>query len=249
MKPFASASGAARLVAALAVTCLMGAGPALCAGSLAVTMREYEPAAAQLEKSRRKVRDHKGVEAPDEPAVRPFHKRPRRSEPLRRRLCSICHGPWPHGKSATARAFLNMHGRALTCTVCHLETGGRPVSFRRLPPPQGAAEGEEGEIAPFFGTEAQVVFDDDPLFSELERIWEGGALEEKARWHAKVHGPLRKRPRRCRDCHGRGAKLLDLSVLGYGEAEIRALETDRRARILDMYEKRKKRLRLRGLLD
>ncbi len=204
-----------------------------------------------LEKAREQTKEHEAITVIDELPLPPFHRRHPRPRTAKQPFCRICHLSPPHRKDVRARTFLNMHSRFIACETCHFrprEVGleyrwlaydggqaGRPVA------PRAVKEGDESlvpspgaRIVPFHGGEAAVVLADHPFAAEVERRWEKGGEEERARLKARLHVPLEKSGPKCGECHGERSPLLDLRALGAGPARLHAL---RRNAIVRLFER------------
>jgi len=229
---------------------------------------EIDPRA--LDDATKQIKEHKEVELIEDIAVAPFHKRIDEAESKKRPICRSCHQKLPHTKSERSRAFLNMHSRFIACESCHLQKEGVIFDYRWVAYSQPwmgevidatasvhtqADEKVESivprpgaRIAPFYRDEAVYTFSDHSYVSEIERVWNEGSLEERARLKAKLHQPLNSEGRKCKSCHRDKDGILDLQQLGANEKQQRAITHNVISQFFERYKEDDERLRLTDLL-
>ncbi len=94
------------------------------------TLKNTQPTEEQIQKSRKKIEEHKKVALRGELEVPPFHKRGKVDDSLTHSFCTTCHLTPPHTKSLRTRTFMNMHTRYIACETCHFRPKGVPLSYQ-----------------------------------------------------------------------------------------------------------------------
>jgi len=233
-------------------------------------VRDGEPNAGAVAEAKEQLKQHKVVELVADIAIPPFHQRVVERESEKLPLCRSCHQRLPHAKSERSRTFLNMHSRFIACESCHLQPGGIEYEYNWVAYSQPGMEQvidasasvhtladkkidsivprPGARIAPFFEGKPAYIFSDDPFADEIEQIWEGGGLEERARLKSRLHQPLEGEGRPCKSCHTDNEGILDLPHLGANERQQRAITHNVISRFFERYKRDDERLRLTDLL-
>ena len=103
----------------------------LCAEGLYLqTLNSTELTEEQLQKSLKKLEEHKKITLRVDLEVPPFHKRGKVDDSLGNSFCTTCHLTPPHTKSVRSRTFMNMHAQYVACETCHFRPEGVKLSYQ-----------------------------------------------------------------------------------------------------------------------
>lgn len=147
-------------------------------------------------------------------------------------FCVKCHGPIPHSRSTSKRAFLNMHNLFIACHVCHIqeEKSVAPTRFGWIDinngqmcsnPEMGKGVwGEYGaKIIPLKGPDGNsqpVTLEEEEAFTVEFRDREN-KLDDQQRviGNKFIHRKCVETPVRCSDCHNTEKAFIPYTDLGY----------------------------------
>ncbi|MCF7970408.1 MAG: hypothetical protein K9L22_04495 [Methylococcaceae bacterium] len=84
----------------------------------------------QIQKSLKKLEEHKDIVLRGDLEVPPFHKRGKTSDSLAHSFCTTCHMSPPHTKSERTRTFMNMHTQYIACETCHFRPENVALTYQ-----------------------------------------------------------------------------------------------------------------------
>lgn len=161
----------------------------------------------------------------------------------RRSECLLCHPPLPHVSSRAERAFLNLHGRFMTCEGCHGIEAQRPgAAYAWVDLGGPAARPAPSELP---GALISVTGPQGPVFQDLAspraaRAAAAGPLDDEARrrlqkdYHDRV-APLAALRLACGDCHEQAGRV-DFAGLGFDPARVVRLRSATKAASVANYQ-------------
>jgi len=94
------------------------------------TLNNASLSTEQIQKSLKKLKEHKEVTLRGDLAVPPFHKRGKISDSLEHSFCTTCHMSPPHTKSERTRTFMNMHTQYIACETCHFRPENVQLTYQ-----------------------------------------------------------------------------------------------------------------------
>lgn len=232
--------------------------------------------AEQLEKSRKKVKEHKTIEIKDELEVPPFHKRDEwEKESLSKTFCTGCHLSPPHTKNLRSRAFMNMHTQFIACETCHLRPEKQAISyqwfdyrnqqpvppkpelFRQIMDKKDQPKREEAKqrvtdplikIIPVINERPSLIFNDHEFAKKTQSIWKDGTFEEKVQQRAKIHVVLEEKGPKCDACHQTENPMLDLKALGANSMQVTSMQNHIVPQFFKRYSEDDQKIRINSLL-
>lgn len=93
-------------------------------------LNNTQPSSEQIQKSLKKVEEHKDIALREDLEVPPFHKRNKQISSLGHSFCTTCHLSPPHTKSVRSRTFMNMHTQYIACETCHFRPEAVQLSYQ-----------------------------------------------------------------------------------------------------------------------
>ncbi|BCG66056.1 MAG: hypothetical protein methR_P3932 [Methyloprofundus sp.] len=231
----------------------------------------------QLQKSTKKVEEHKPVALRGELEVPPFHKRSKVVDSLGNSFCTTCHQTPPHTKSVRSRTFMNMHTQYVACETCHFRPEGQQLSyqwqdtrdasvvraqaklFRQVkeekPADTATSAGQIQtknpfyKITPFYGQQAVALRRESTFAQETKKIWEQkGAVVAKATRRAMIHAPLSEKGPKCQACHSDEETLFDLAELGATSYQVEKIQNNIVTQFFNRYTDEEQRIQIMSLL-
>ncbi len=231
----------------------------------------------QLQKSIKKVEEHKQVTLRGELEVPPFHKRSNVIDSLENSFCTTCHQTPPHTKSVRSRTFMNMHAQYVSCETCHFRPKGQQLSyqwqdtrdastvhaqpklFRQLTEKKSAdTVASAGQvlpknpfykITPFYQQQAVAIRRESAFAKETKKIWQqDAAIEAKATRRALIHAPLSEKGPKCQVCHSDEETMFDLVRLGATSYQVEKIQNNIVTQFFRRYTDEEQRIRIINLL-
>jgi RNase P subunit RPR2 len=212
-------------------------------------MKSAQVDTTETDKIIKKLRKYRPIERAPPLKLSPFHNQMTTQGELKRDFCVSCHSAIPHRKNERLRSYLNMHINHLACASCHFRPDGMAFTYRWHPWGSHTKGGASLLITPLYQAQPVTPAADDPEVAKMLETWEESDVDEQARQHQRIHGPLQKEATSCNSCHTTEASLLDFEQLDYDEEEINAIRNDRIARFLGDKAYEDKSIKLRDLLQ
>jgi len=128
MTPIIKALNMTRLLITLLLTGLCSWAHA--EGLYLKTLNNTSLTTEQIQKSLKKVEEHKDITLRGDLDVPPFHKRDKTNDSLGHSFCTTCHMSPPHTKSERTRTFMNMHTQYIACETCHFRPENVQLSYQ-----------------------------------------------------------------------------------------------------------------------
>lgn len=261
---------------ALMILCLFGNSAAHAESYYLKAVNSAQPSAEKLQKSAKKVKEHKEIKVLDELEIPHFHKRDEwEKESLSLTFCTGCHLAPPHTKDLRSRAFLNMHTEFIACETCHMRPENVTFNYQWLnyrtqqvakpsterfrqatnqdDIPKRAEEKIRKidvltKIAPFYKDELALILRDHDYAQQSLNIWKEGAFEDKVERRAMIHQPLKEKGPKCEACHQTEKPMLDLKALGANEMQIKSMQRHIVPQFFKRYSEKDQKIKINSLL-
>ncbi|VAX09017.1 hypothetical protein MNBD_GAMMA25-102 [hydrothermal vent metagenome] len=224
------------------------------------------PDKKELDTARKQIKEHVETKLKNKLFITPFHKREVQETVKIKPICSLCHLHLPHQKNERSRSFLNMHSQYIACETCHLKTEGYSLKYRWLDfkakekEPQSTGIQKDNKeyksiqskpglrITPFYLDEPVIVFSEHNYSRKLVKSWEAASNNDKVKIKAHLHSIIKKDGTKCKACHGKKDLLLDYSLLGATEKQVKAIEENIIAKFFARFRKDDEKIRITDLL-
>ncbi len=224
------------------------------------------PDKKELERARKQINEYIDMKIKDGLFIAPFHKRRKQGFTEMKSVCSLCHFQLPHRKNERSRSFLNMHSRYIACETCHLKSTGYALEYRwldfkykekrTLPADNEKDDNEEKSIqlnpgmriTPYYSGEPVIIFNNHDYAKKLKKTWAEASSESRIKIKAKLHNIINKDGTKCKSCHDKKNQLLDYSMLGVTERQLKLIEKNIIAKFFTRFKKDSEKIRITNIL-